>query len=132
MNNKYGLSAVMSNPDSLFIIALSLRSFSLRTRALVLEILGAVCLIPGGHRRILECMNKFRETFCERARFETAVACVASDMLFKTGYIANSRISIDEKFERVMDLQVSVNMVIHLIVTIQRGDRSHQCHLLTL
>jgi dishevelled associated activator of morphogenesis len=57
MNNKYGLSAVMSNPDSLFIIALSLRSFSLRTRALVLEILGAVCLIPGGHRRILECMN---------------------------------------------------------------------------
>ncbi|RKO85022.1 armadillo-type protein, partial [Blyttiomyces helicus] len=73
MNNKIGLSAVLDNEGSLRIIALSLRSPSPRTRALVLEIFGAVCLIPGGHRCVLEGMDALCEAAAMRFRFEIVV-----------------------------------------------------------
>ena len=64
---------VLDNEGSLNIIALSLRSPHLRTRALVLEIFGAVCLIPGGHRCVLEAMEAVCETAGLRFRFEIVV-----------------------------------------------------------
>ncbi|KAI8815088.1 hypothetical protein BJ742DRAFT_782312 [Cladochytrium replicatum] len=73
MNNKIGLSAVLDTELSLNIIALSLRSPSPRTRALVLEIFGAVCLIPGGHRCVLEAMDSLAERAGTRFRFEYVV-----------------------------------------------------------
>ncbi|KAJ3270093.1 hypothetical protein HK104_004982, partial [Borealophlyctis nickersoniae] len=73
MNNKIGLSAVLENEGSLNIIALSLRSPSPRTRALVLEIFGAVCLIPGGHRCVLEGMDALCDAAGMRFRFEIVV-----------------------------------------------------------
>ncbi|KAJ3027360.1 Dishevelled associated activator of morphogenesis 2, partial [Rhizophlyctis rosea] len=73
MNNKIGLSAVLDSSSSLNIIALSLRSPSPRTRALVLEIFGAVCLIPGGHTSVLEGMDHLCEQAGMRWRFEVVV-----------------------------------------------------------
>ncbi|KAJ3330667.1 hypothetical protein HDU76_005130 [Blyttiomyces sp. JEL0837] len=73
MNNKIGLSAVLDHEGSLNIIALSLRSPSCRTRALVLEIFGAVCLIPGGHRCVLDGMEAVAEEAGMRFRFEIVV-----------------------------------------------------------
>ncbi|KAJ1344018.1 hypothetical protein BSLG_001158 [Batrachochytrium salamandrivorans] len=58
MNNKIGLSAVLDTDEALNVIALSLRSPSPRTRALVLEIFGAVCLIPGGHSLCSACHGR--------------------------------------------------------------------------
>ncbi|KAJ1563053.1 Disheveled-associated activator of morphogenesis 1, partial [Cladochytrium tenue] len=76
MNNKIGLSAVLDNEGALNVIALSLRSPSARTRALVLEIFGAVCLIPGGHKCVLEGMDALAETAGIRSRFEAVVYCL--------------------------------------------------------
>ncbi|KAI9364411.1 formin homology 2 domain-containing protein [Zopfochytrium polystomum] len=73
MNNKIGLSAVLDNEGALNVIALSLRSPSARTRGLVLEIFGAVCLIPGGHRCVLEGMDALAEVAGMRFRFESVV-----------------------------------------------------------
>ncbi|KAJ3069197.1 hypothetical protein HDU98_007726, partial [Podochytrium sp. JEL0797] len=73
MNNKIGLSAVLDNDGSMTIIAMSLRSPSFRTRALVLEIFGAVCLIPGGHRCVLEGMEALGELAALRFRFEAVM-----------------------------------------------------------
>ncbi|KAJ1552668.1 Dishevelled associated activator of morphogenesis 2 [Nowakowskiella sp. JEL0078] len=73
MNNKIGLSAVLDYESSLNIIAMSLRSPSPRTKALVLEIFGAVCLIPGGHRCVLEAMDALADEAGLRFRFESAV-----------------------------------------------------------
>lgn len=36
----------------------------------VLEILGAVCLVPGGHRKVLEAMLHFQVYAGERTRFQ--------------------------------------------------------------
>ena len=38
--------------------------------SVVLEILGAVCLVPGGHKKVLEAMEEFHEFAVERARFQ--------------------------------------------------------------
>lgn len=76
MNNKIGLSAVLESTNSLEIIALSLRSTSFRTKALVLEIFGAVCLIPGGHSGVLSAMDALAELANFRFRFEIVVHCL--------------------------------------------------------
>ncbi|KAJ3174768.1 Dishevelled associated activator of morphogenesis 2 [Geranomyces variabilis] len=73
MNNKIGLSAVLDSEGALDIIALSLQSPSPKTKALVLEILGAVCLIPGGHQCVLEGMDKLCAQAGTRFRFELVV-----------------------------------------------------------
>jgi hypothetical protein len=73
MNNKTGLSAVLETDGALNVIALSLRSPSARTKALVLEIFGAVCLLPGGHGPVLEAMDAVCEVAATRFRMEIVV-----------------------------------------------------------
>jgi hypothetical protein len=76
MNNKTGLSAVLETDGALNVIALSLRSPSARTKALVLEIFGAVCLLPGGHGPVLEAMDAVCEVALTRFRMEIVVQCL--------------------------------------------------------
>ena len=38
--------------------------------ALALEILGALCLVPGGHRKVLSAMDHFQKFSMERTRFQ--------------------------------------------------------------
>ena len=64
---------MLDTEGALNVIALSLRSSSPRTRALVLEIFGAVCLIPGGHSSVLEGMDALCEAAGMRFRFEIVV-----------------------------------------------------------
>lgn len=37
---------------------------------IVLEILGAVCLVPGGHKKALDAMTHFQKYNEERTRFQ--------------------------------------------------------------
>ena len=47
MNNKYGFNLVIRHNEAITCIALSLNHKSLRTKALVLELLAAICLVKG-------------------------------------------------------------------------------------
>ena len=38
-----------------------------------LEILGALCLIPGGHKKVLNAMIHFQHFACERIRFQVSL-----------------------------------------------------------
>lgn len=38
----------------------------------VLEILGAVCLVPGGHKKVLEAMLHYQKFAAERTRFQVS------------------------------------------------------------
>ena len=40
------------------------------THILVLEILGACCLVPGGHKKVMDAMAHFQEYAQERTRFQ--------------------------------------------------------------
>ncbi|KAI8898114.1 hypothetical protein BC833DRAFT_649016 [Globomyces pollinis-pini] len=70
MNNKIGLAAILDTTGALNVIALSLRSSSSRTKALVLEIFGAVCLLPGGHSPVLDAMDSLSQIASTRFRME--------------------------------------------------------------
>uniref|UniRef100_A0A8D0HM13 Formin like 3 n=1 Tax=Sphenodon punctatus TaxID=8508 RepID=A0A8D0HM13_SPHPU len=70
MNYQYGFNLVMSHPHAMNEIALSLNNKNPRTKALVLELLAAVCLVRGGHEIILAAFENFKEVCKERHRFE--------------------------------------------------------------
>ncbi|KAM5135583.1 formin-like protein 1 [Mantella aurantiaca] len=70
MNYQSGFSMVMSHPSCVNQITLSLTNKNPRTKALVLELLAAVCLVRGGHELILSAFNYFQEVCAEGARFE--------------------------------------------------------------
>nr|XP_008524080.1 PREDICTED: formin-like protein 1 [Equus przewalskii] len=70
MNYQSGFSLVMNHPACVNEIALSLNNKNPRTKALVLELLAAVCLVRGGHEIILAAFDNFKEACGEQHRFE--------------------------------------------------------------
>ncbi|XP_028967542.1 disheveled-associated activator of morphogenesis 1 [Galendromus occidentalis] len=73
MNNSTGRSHVLAHPKAIKIIAQSLSTWNVKTKIAVLEILGAVCLVPGGHKKVLEAMYHLQKFACERTRFLTII-----------------------------------------------------------
>ncbi|XP_067637402.1 disheveled-associated activator of morphogenesis 1 isoform X2 [Eurosta solidaginis] len=73
MNNSTGRANVLAHPTSIDTIARSLAADNVKTKIAALEILGAVCLVPGGHRKVLQAMLNFQEYATERVRFQTIV-----------------------------------------------------------
>uniref|UniRef100_A0A670IZD3 Formin like 1 n=1 Tax=Podarcis muralis TaxID=64176 RepID=A0A670IZD3_PODMU len=61
---------VMNHPACVNEITLSLNNKNPRTKALVLELLAAVCLVRGGHDIILAAFDNFKEVCGEKNRFE--------------------------------------------------------------
>lgn len=62
---------VIQHREAINCIALSLMHKSLRTKALVLELLAAICLVKGGHEIILSAFDNFKEVCQETRRFQT-------------------------------------------------------------
>ncbi|XP_061390121.1 disheveled-associated activator of morphogenesis 1 [Musca vetustissima] len=73
MNNSTGRAHVLAHPTSIDTIARSLAADNIKTKVAALEILGAVCLVPGGHRKVLQAMLNFQEFAAERTRFQSIV-----------------------------------------------------------
>ncbi|KAG8222413.1 hypothetical protein J437_LFUL004872 [Ladona fulva] len=99
MNNKYGFNMVIQHQQAITCITLSLmhkslrwvrefldeqnngldvlidylswRLMMMRTKALVLELLAAICLVKGGHEIILSAFDNFKEVVQETHRFQT-------------------------------------------------------------
>ena len=61
---------MLAHPTSIDIIARSLAADNIKAKIAALEILGAVCLVPGGHRKVLQAMLNFQEYVSERVRFQ--------------------------------------------------------------
>uniref|UniRef100_A0A8C7FFR5 Formin like 1 n=1 Tax=Oncorhynchus kisutch TaxID=8019 RepID=A0A8C7FFR5_ONCKI len=70
MNYQSGFNLVMTHPCCVNEITLSLNNRNPRTKALVLELLAAVCLVRGGHDIILSAFDNFKEVCGEKSRFE--------------------------------------------------------------
>ena len=67
-----GRSHVLAHPSALHTVAQSLATGGLRTKVVVLEMLGAVCLVPGGHKKVLTAMLHFQKYAGERTRFQVS------------------------------------------------------------
>ncbi|XP_045532895.1 disheveled-associated activator of morphogenesis 1 isoform X2 [Pieris brassicae] len=73
MNNSTGRAHVLAHPTSIDLIAQSLDTENVKTKVAALEILGAVCLVPGGHKKVLEAMIHYQKYAGERSRFQGIV-----------------------------------------------------------
>ncbi|XP_044009291.1 disheveled-associated activator of morphogenesis 1 isoform X2 [Aphidius gifuensis] len=73
MNNSNGRAHVLAHPTAINTISQSLATENIKAKISVLEILGAVCLVPGGHRKVLEGMLHFQQYHYERARFQSII-----------------------------------------------------------
>ncbi|XP_006864660.1 PREDICTED: disheveled-associated activator of morphogenesis 1 isoform X2 [Chrysochloris asiatica] len=71
MNNSQGRAHVLAHSESINVIAQSLSTENIKTKVAVLEILGAVCLVPGGHKKVLQAMLHYQKYASERTRFQT-------------------------------------------------------------
>uniref|UniRef100_A0A096M3A8 Dishevelled associated activator of morphogenesis 1 n=1 Tax=Poecilia formosa TaxID=48698 RepID=A0A096M3A8_POEFO len=70
MNSSEGRTHVLEHPESINIVAQSLAAENIKTKVAVLEILGAVCLVPGGHKKVLDAMVHYQTFASERTRFQ--------------------------------------------------------------
>lgn len=73
MNNSNGRKHILAHPTCMNVISQSLTTENFRTKTMVLEILGGVCLLPGGHKKVLESMLHFQKFAGERTRFQTLI-----------------------------------------------------------
>lgn len=87
MNNKYGFNMVIQHREAINCIALSLIHKSLRTKALVLELLAAICLVKGGHEIILCAFDNFKKVTGETKRFETLLDMFINYENFKVDFM---------------------------------------------
>lgn len=87
MNNKYGFNMVIQHREAINCIALSLIHKSLRTKALVLELLAAICLVKGGHEIILCAFDNFKKVTGEVKRFETLLDMFVNYEVFKVDFM---------------------------------------------
>ena len=77
MNNQAGRANVLEHPDAVDIITYSLNVENVKTKISVLDILGPVCLIPGGHKKVLNALTKFATFAAERTRFQSLILDLA-------------------------------------------------------
>ena len=70
---------MLAHPKGISVTAQSLKTHNVKTKVLVLEILGAVCLVPGGHQKVLSAVDEFCGFAYERTRFQVCVCvCVCA------------------------------------------------------
>ncbi|XP_058620590.1 formin-like protein 1 [Onychostoma macrolepis] len=79
MNYQLGFNQVMAHPNCVNEITLSLNNKNARTKALVLELLAAVCLVRGGHEIIIAAFNNFKDVCGEKDRFEKLMEYFRND-----------------------------------------------------
>ena len=65
-----GRAHVLANLTGVNTISQSLSSDNIKTKVAVLEILGALCLVPGGHKKVLDAMMHYQSYASERTRFQ--------------------------------------------------------------
>ncbi|XP_064401214.1 formin-like protein 1 isoform X1 [Halichondria panicea] len=73
MNNSHGFAALMKDTAALTTMALSMFYGTHRTAIAVIELLAAVCLVKGGHIKIMESVDNFKKENNEQYRFEKLV-----------------------------------------------------------
>lgn len=78
---------VILHREAINCIALSLIHKSLRTKALVLELLAAICLVKGGHEIILCAFDNFKKVTGETKRFETLLDMFINYENFKVDFM---------------------------------------------
>jgi hypothetical protein len=110
MNNKYGFNLVFKHDEAITCIALSLNHRSLRTKALVLELLAAICLVKGGHEIILSAFDRFKDICSEKHRFQTLMGYFMNFDMFHIEFMVACMQFINIVVHSVEDMNFRVHL----------------------
>lgn len=110
MNNKYGFNMVIQHREAINCIALSLIHKSLRTKALVLELLAAICLVKGGHEIILSAFDNFKSVCHEAKRFQTLMEYFINYEIFNIDFMVACMQFINIVVHSVEDMNYRVHL----------------------
>ncbi|XP_049860745.1 formin-like protein isoform X4 [Schistocerca gregaria] len=110
MNNKYGFNMVIQHREAINCIALSLMHKSLRTKALVLELLAAICLVKGGHEIILSAFDNFKEVCHESQRFHTLMDYFINYQVFHIEFMVACMQFVNIVVHSVEDMNFRVHL----------------------
>lgn len=110
MNNKYGFNMVIQHREAINCIALSLMHKSLRTKALVLELLAAICLVKGGHEIILSAFDNFKEVCHETRRFHTLMDYFINYQVFHLDFMTACMQFVNIVVHSVEDMNFRVHL----------------------
>ena len=98
---------VMQHREAINCIAFSLTHKSLRTKALVLELLAAICLVKGGHEIILSAFDNLKEVCHEKQRWGEENKSNIIHECFNNDYLYEIKIKIYYyyyyRFQTLMD-----------------------------
>lgn len=61
---------MLAHPKGITVTAQCMKTHNVKTKVLVLEMLGALCLVPGGHQKVLSAIDEFSTFAYERTRFQ--------------------------------------------------------------
>uniref|UniRef100_A0A0N4Z263 GBD/FH3 domain-containing protein n=1 Tax=Parastrongyloides trichosuri TaxID=131310 RepID=A0A0N4Z263_PARTI len=89
MNNKNGFNMVFNDPQAIYCITRSILHQSLRTKALVMELLSAICLVKGGHELIINSFNRFKLDHKEVTRFQYLVMYFRNPSQFHVDFMSS-------------------------------------------
>lgn len=109
MNNSLGRANVLAHPTAINIISQSLATENIKTKIQVLEILGGVCLVPGGHKKVLDAMFHYQKFASERTRFQRLV----NDLDRSTG-----------KYREEVNLKTAIMSFINAVIKYGAGEES--------
>ena len=90
-----------------------------------LEILGALCLVPGGHKKVLNSMNHFQQFACERTRFQVMFNNLFLSLLtkfFQT--IVNDLARTLDDENDTANLQVAILSFLNALINYKAGEVS--------
>lgn len=110
MNNKFGFNMVIQHREAINCIALSLIHKSLRTKALVLELLAAICLVKGGHEIILSAFDNFKDVRHETKRFQTLMNYFMSFEVFNIDFMVACMQFINIVVHSVVDMNYRIHL----------------------
>ena len=110
MNNNKGFNMVIQHNKAINCIALSLIHRKLRTKALVLELLAAICLVKGGHDIILSAFDSFKDDMKETKRFSTLMKYFAEPDTFQIEFMVACMQFINIVVHSVEDMNFRVSL----------------------
>lgn len=85
-----------------------------RTKALVLELLAAICLVKGGHEIILNAFNNFKDVCSETQRFQTLMNYFSNYDCFYIEFMVSFCFMLGmKKRKSLLDFQGLSDIVVH-------------------
>ncbi|KAI6171408.1 Formin-like protein [Aphelenchoides bicaudatus] len=134
MNYGLGFNRVYGDDNAIYSLTRCILNPNLRTKSCVYELLSVVCLVPGGHKKIIDAFDKFRFEFKESHRFKTLMWLMSDptnlnnvDFVTASMQLINVLVhSVEDVNQRVYLQQEFTNLGLEHFLRLHEDEQSEQ------